>query len=255
MGNRRLILILILAMNVSSIFGQYSYSIGYIKNEPIIAQTGTSTLFRVTDSLSLKAIDLDVKGEPEFINDCGIVMRPTLKKYDQLLILINNRPKLDLNFAHTVGSPFLTQECGLLFASIDDSVFVFREGIIVRKFMGSVVQVDENYVYYYLPDIDAFVDVYKVDLKDFDKEELVLPGPYSVYWVNLMPFKNGKYIACNIASRDGGISSAIYNCETKEYKILTEIDHNFVPVYFPKTETLHYLDPVKRTFTKEVSYR
>ena len=129
----------------------------------------------------------------------------------------------------------------------------FRVNISSQPIWGPVGY--DHVEYYYLPDIDAFVDVYKVDLKDFDKEELVLPGPYSVYWVNLMPFKNGKYIACNIASRDGGISSAIYNCETKEYKILTEIDHNFVPVYFPKTETLHYLNPVKRTFTKEVSYR
>jgi hypothetical protein len=104
-----------------------------------------------------------------------------------------------------------------------------------------------------MADSPGKIDLYRVSLNDMTKRELLLND---IFEVGRMVFDNGNFIACTISGADGdGPMSAVYNVRTKQFKTTGKAEVSSVPIYFPNTKSLRYLNTHTNTFSKMVNYK
>ena len=249
---KKFIVISILIAYGNPISGQNCRQIGYINGDPIIVHLETSKFFKVSENLRLVPFDPGF-GEktPLFISDCGMLGTSFENKRHQLTCEINHFD-LNLDFSNKINSAILSEDCKFMAVSSQDTISVYKNGVLVNKINGRSPQIVDNNLFYHmaLKNDPGFVDVYKSSLDDLANREIILTN---VVEPGILVLENGDFVACAILVN--GLNAAIYDTRSKKFKSLMKADLNNFPVYFPKSKSIRYYNHKRCTFSKIVKYR
>lgn len=233
------------------------WHIGYKNGRPVFLKSTSEKkleLFQMDDSLHLKKLDNALTHRPIFFNDCSFVSISPNEGKNKVLFYKGGRITA-IETPSEVHSLTLSSDCRFLASSGYDSVYLFKDGILIFRTEGAFPVITGNYVYYnsYDGEVDAMVSLYRSCLTTPKAHELILTN---IYESGIHVFDGGNYIACNV-NKDGRPQKAIYNANTKKFNLIdipNSEDFPY-PVYLPLKKSIIYYNPSGLRISKEIQVK
>jgi hypothetical protein len=225
--------------------------IGYRDGKPVFNEILTNKIVSLSEDNEVVVLDINTgNGNPKFINECALV---TVTKDNKRLAAKGIAAIEKFESANKIWSVSMSDDCKYLAFMSNDSISVFKNSSLVGKFKGGFPRIVGNCVYFnsYENKVDALVDLYKCELKNLEKRELVLSD---IFEPDIVVFDGGKYIACAIPFH-GELKYCIYNASAVKFRIFEDSLFNArSPIYFPKTKSLYYYSRRKLMVSGKVKY-